>query len=381
MVALDSNQLQYRKLAREFAEREILPSLKTSDGSNTVSNALLEKVRALGLINVRIPEEYGGLGLKTIDACIIAEEFAAADSSIATSIEASELASSILLCLATAKQKHCFLNELASTTGFAGLALDCPDDPTALTLQVVSHQEEYVLNGRCNAVINARIADLVFVLARFSHLETPSLEEASGNWAAFIIPTKKLPGIKVLDSNRPLGNGSLDIAVVEFDNVKVPRENRLQFTDSLKALWQAVSYGNFPIIASGCIGIARSAMLHAIGYAKERIAFGQPIAKHQAVSFILADMSKDIEAARQMTWQAALAADLGKEDTILANSCKAFAQEMVMKVTTEAVQVLGAYGYCREYPTERLMRDAAFYQLVCGNSRQLQGNIGKGLLS
>ncbi len=381
MHKLSANQLQYIKLAREFTEREMG---QTSAISKVSAKVLLEKLRALGLINIRIPEQYGGLGLKTIDACIIAEEFAAGDSGIAASIEASELASTILFCFASASQKDHLLKNLAETNNFAGLALACETKVEALTLQAVQSQDDFVLDGKSHAVINAHIADWIVVVAQFAHPENSRPDRAANNWGAFIIPigaTTSLPGIRIANSNNYLGKEAADIALVEFNNVTVAKTNRLQVTDNLKALWQAISYQNYPIIAAGCVGVARSAMHHAISYAKQRWAFGQPIANHQAVSFLLADMAKDIEAARLLTWQAARAADQGATDPILSNSCKAFAQEMVIKVTTEAVQILGAYGYCREYPTEKLMRDAALSQLLCGNSEELKGELGKTLLS
>jgi len=382
--SLSSDQLQYRKLAREFVEREILPAVASSHTNNIEPKALLEKLRALGLVNVRIPENFAGLGLKTIDACLIAEELAFGENSLASSFEASELASTALLNFASHEQNNRFLRTLASTTDFAGLCMPCENDCLELTLQAVQSHEDFILNGQCNAVINGRAANWIFVVARVSQAQQSSSREAKSSWAAFIVDlsaTTASPGIKIGSSHKFLGKDGADIASVEFDNVAINKINQLSVPVSLKTFWQELSYQNFPIIASGCVGVARSAMYHAIRYAKERVAFGQPIASYQAVSFLLADMAKDIEAARQLAWRAALAADQGAKDPVLANSCKGFAQEMVMKVTTNAVQILGAYGYCREYHTERLMRDAALYQLLCGNSHDLKSEIGQILLS
>jgi alkylation response protein AidB-like acyl-CoA dehydrogenase len=375
MNGLNSIQLEIQKLARQFVQREMRVSPSSS------AKLLLEKLGALGLINVRIPEKYGGSGLKTIDACIITEELASADSGLGASILASELACSILLCSIETPQKENLLLSLAKTSSLAALSLDTQQVHTIATLQAVQLQDEFVLNGRCLVVMNAHLADWLIVIARLSG-EVENTKISADGWISILVPlssTENQPDITIIDSTSVLGRDAKYFASVNLNNVKVAKSNLLIFSGSIKSMWQKISFQAFPIIASACIGLAKSSLNHAIAYSKERLAFGQPIANHQAISFMLADIAKDIEAARQMTWQAALSADCGYEDIILANSCKAFAQEISLKATTEAVQILGAYGYCREYQTEKLMRDAAQLQILCGDNHQLKSTIGKSL--
>jgi acyl-CoA dehydrogenase len=382
-LELTAEQLDYQRLAREFARAEMAPNAGKFDKGDQIPMEILKQLASLGLVNLGIPQEFGGLGLTTFEACIVAEELSWGCSGIASASEASELALTPLLMFGSQEQKHNFLAPLAAKSGFAGLAFD-DFQHQEKSLLAVPHAQGYRLSGTAIHVLNAHIADWLFLQAQIvdASKQMNKTDKTGKRWGAFIVPNN-LPGFKVLERRTLLGRRAADLAVIECQDVNLPSNLQLKLPDSMntQTFAQACARRNFPIIGSGCTGVARSALEHAISYAKERKAFGKPIAQHQGLAFMLADMAREVESSRLLALKAAIACDRGVDHPLLTLSCKAFTSDAVAKVTTDAVQIFGGYGYTREYPVEKLMRDAKVYQLVAMSSETVKTELGKAILA
>lgn len=380
-LKLDAEQLEYRNLAGEFARRDLQPVSARFDTTDAIPHEILRKMQALGLVSVRIPEASGGLGLATVDACLIAEELAFGCSGIASFAEASELACLPVILAGTAKQAETLLAPLTTKPGFAGIALSDFEE-SGMTLNAVQTAEGYLVTGTIETAINADIAEWVLIQAQMQNQvkETKRAGKSEDDWALFCLPTS-LPGVQIRRLPPPLGRRAGTLSSVSVDKVLLTDEHRLHWQGGKRDFLKTFKQYNYPIIAAGCVGLARSALKHAIEYAKQRRAFGKAIAEHQAVAFMLADMGRAIESARLMTVRAGKAADSAKDSAALASAAKACAQDMAMSVTTDAVQIFGGYGYTKEYPVEKLMRDAKVYQIFFGGSEGIKGELGRTLMA
>jgi acyl-CoA dehydrogenase len=378
--SLTPEQLEYQRLAREFASRELSTQAQKYDTDSKVPIELLKRMQSSGLVNVRLPELCGGIGLKTLEACLIAEELASGCSGIASASEASELAIMPLILFGSDQQKRAMLSPLASESGFAGLFSGCCAG-TGMPLRAVHKADRYVLDGTIDGVINANIAEWFLVEAEIFEVEHAAIDPrvGRGTWSAFCLPSKT-SGLSLLASPVNLGRRACDLASVTCSGVELAERHRIRFSGDRHSFANQVSCYNSPVIAAGCVGVAKAALTHAIAYAKERHAFGKPIAEHQGLAFMIADMARMIEAARVMVLRAARACDSGWGNPNLAEAAKAYAKETAMLVTTDAVQIFGGYGYSREYPVEKLMRDAKVYQLFAGTDESIKGNLGRHLL-
>ena len=391
-IALTAAQLEYQKLAREFSEKQIAPAALACEDNAEQRLLIIKQINSLGLTNVGIPEAFGGLDLSTLDACIIAEELAYGCCGISSASEASELAITPLLLFGSVQQKENFLRPLAQKPGFAGLALDHSTISGALhasvgecnaPLQAVPCADGFTLTGTMEMAVNAHISEWLFVKVPIYEGKPSGKQQADTHqWEAFILPTN-LSGLKIIPRNTLLGRRACDLASIECDAVQISNELRLDTAGHLvnRADWElALSIRNFPIVAAGCVGVARRALELAISYAKQREAFGKPIGHHQGVAFMLADMAREVEAARLMTLKAAVACVGGYENSTFALSSKAYAQDIAVKTTIEAVQILGGYGYTKEYLVEKLMRDAKVYELFYGTSEPIKAFLGSAAL-
>jgi len=379
---LHDEQLQFQKLARDFASREIAPCAEAADRAARLPDGLIDKIKELGLVNVRLAEEFGGLGLSTLDACVIAEELAAGCSGIASATEASELALTPLLI--DPGGNNDLLTEIGQNVSLLGLSVDRDADIEAGGLTAIARDDGFSLSGTCQSVRNATIADWIFVIAETGEIAPPATSSSKSKQLVGLYIQNRVKGMDTKPHQSTLGRRAADVAAITFKDVYVEKRHSIDFGNDSAQFLGAIARLNDPIVASGCVGVARSALNHAVKYALERRTFDQPIAQHQAVAFMLADMKKDVEAARQMTERAAMAADSGASAELTANlhaACRAYAQEMVINVTTDAVQVYGGYGYSREYPVEKLMRDAKVYDLSGRTALKLKGDLGRLLLS
>jgi len=380
---LQDQTLQFQKLARDFASREIGPRALAADRDARLPDGLIAKIKELGLVNVRLAEEFGGLGLSTLDACVIAEELAAGCSGIASATEASELALTPLLLDTDSKPKE-LLTLIGQNVSLLGLSADTEADIFEGRVTAVPRDDGYSLSGTCQSVRNATIADWIFVIASVQKVVSPEIPAQMPKQLVGLYLQRGVKGMETKPHQFSLGRRAADLATVTFKDVFIETGHAVGAGEDPSEFLKAIARCNDPIVAAGCVGVARSALDHAVSYALERRTFDQPIAQHQAVAFMLADMKKDVEAARQLTGRAAMAADLATEAELTANlhvTCRAYAQEMAVNVTTDAVQVFGGYGYSREYPVEKLMRDAKVYDLSGRTALKLKGDLGRILLS
>ena len=363
--SLSDDQRQLQEMAQKFAREEIMPRAEHHDRTGEYPRAIAEKAWKLGLMNTHIPSEYGGAGLGVLEGCIITEELAYGCTGVCTAMEANTLAAAPVIVAGSDAQKKEFLGRLSAEPLFAAYCVTEPgagSDVSGIRTLAKKVGSDYEITGAKLWITNGSVANWYFVLA----YTDPALKHKG--MSGFIVPADT-PGITVGKKEWNLGQRASDTRGITFDAVKVPAHLRLgQEGDGFKIAMQAFDHTR-PAVAAGAVGLARRAMDEAVNYAGVRKAFGQAISQFQAVSFMIADMAKDIEAARLLVYKAAWTIDQGLRNTRLAAIAKAFAADTVMRVTTDAVQVFGGFGYSQEYPVEKLMRDAKIYQIYEGTSQ------------
>ena len=363
--ALTDEQKALRELAREFAEKEIRPRAAEYDEHSTHPADVIAKAHELGLVNAHIPAEYGGLELSVFDGMLIGEELAWGCSGMATSIVANALGAAPVLIAGTDEQKRRYLVPLVEEPILCSFALTEPNagsDVSGIRTTAVRHGDEYVLNGSKMFITNAGHAAWLVVFA--------STDKSKGHrgLSAFVVPAD-LDGVVVERHLDKMGQRATDTSAIAFQDVRVSAGNRLgEEGDGFKIAMKTLDFTR-PGTAAGAVGVAQAAYEYAVRYAKERVQFGQPIAMNQGVNFLIADMATEIEAARLLVWQAAWLHDQGERATLQSSYAKRFGADTAMKVTTDAVQIFGGYGYMKEYPVEKLMRDAKLFQIYEGTSQ------------
>jgi acyl-CoA dehydrogenase len=365
--ALTEEQKELRGLARTFADREIRPHEAEHDAEMLHPADLIAQAHELGLMNVHVPSEYGGLGLSAFDGMLVGEELYRGCSGIGTSITANGLGASPVILFGTPDQKARWLPPLIEEPILCSFGLSEPgagSDVAALRSTAARESDEYVLNGSKTFITNAGYADWTVVFAKTD----PSAGRRG--MSAFVVEMSS-PGVTIEKHLEKMGQRATDTSAFALSDVRVPAENRLgEEGDGFKIAMATLDFTR-PGTAIGAVGVAQAAYEHALEYAKERVTFDLPIAMHQAVGFMVADMATEIQASRLLCWQAAWMLDhgLGREATLYSSFAKRFAADTAMKVTTDAVQVLGGYGYIKEYPVEKLMRDAKLFQIYEGTSQ------------
>ncbi|MDQ3894546.1 MAG: acyl-CoA dehydrogenase family protein [Actinomycetota bacterium] len=358
-------QRALRALAHEFAEREIRPRAADYDEHSTHPADVLEQAHEVGLMNPHVPEEYGGLGLGAFEGILIGEELAWGCSGIAVSIVTNTLGSAPVVIAGSDEQKRAWLPPLIAEPLLCSFALTEPNagsDVSGIQTTAVRHGDEYVINGSKMFITNAGHAAWTVVFA--------SSDRSGGHrgLSAFVVPMDA-EGVVVEKHLDKMGQRATDTSAIAFQDVRVPAANRLgEEGQGFKIAMTTLDFTR-PGTAAGAVGVARAAYEYAVEYARERVQFGQPIAMNQGVNFPIADMAAEIEAARLLTWQAAWLLDQGERATLQSSFAKCFAADTAMKVTTDAVQVFGGYGYIKEYPVEKLMRDAKLFQIYEGTSQ------------
>lgn len=374
--ALSEEQKQIQSLARDFTRKEILPVAAHHDKTGEFPEAVCRKAWETGLMNVHIPEAYGGAELSCMDACLIAEEIAAGCTGIGTAMEANGLAIAPVVLAGNEEQKKSVLAPMTEELLFAAYCVTEPDagsDVAGIKTRAEKKGDEYIINGEKMWITNAGVAHWYYVLAK--------TDEKAGHRgiSAFIIP-RETKGIEVGKKEINMGQRASDTRSLRFTDVKVPTKNLLGREGDVFKISMGAFDHTRPLVAAAAVGLARSAMELATRYASERRTFGSPIAAHQAINFSLADMDKDIDAARLLAWRAAWLKDAGKKNTREAAMAKVFAADTAMRIATDAVQIFGGYGYSSEYPVEKLMRDAKIFQIYEGTSQIQRMIIGRELL-
>jgi acyl-CoA dehydrogenase len=363
--ALTDEQKELRALAREFAEKEIRPKAAEYDEHSTHPADIIAKAHELGLMNVHIPEEYGGLGLPGFEGMLIGEQLSWGCSGIAVSIVANTLGAAPVLIAGTEEQKREWVAPLVEEPMLCSFGLTEPDagsDVARIKTTADRHGDEYVLNGSKTFISNAGYAAWTVVFAKTDRTK------GHRGLSAFVVPMDA-DGVTIEKHLDKMGQRATDTSAFALSDVKVPAANRLgEEGEGFKIAMRTLDFTR-PGTAAGAVGVAQAAYELAVAYAKERVTFDQPIAMHQGVNFLIADMATEIEAARLLTWQAAWLLDRGKRATLQSSFAKRFAADTAMKVTTDAVQIFGGYGYIKEYPVEKLMRDAKLFQIYEGTSQ------------
>jgi acyl-CoA dehydrogenase len=369
--ALTDEQKELRALAREFAEREIRPQAAEHDEHQTHPVEIVAKAHELGLMNLHLPESLGGPELSAFDGMLVGEELNWGCSGIGTSIGANGLAAGPILIAGTDEQKREWLAPLLTEPILGCFGLSEPgagSDVSGIQTTAVRRGSaaggEYVVNGSKMFITNAGQASWIVCFA--------STDRSQGHrgLTGFVIPMDA-EGVTIEKHLDKMGQRATDTSAVAFQDVVVPAANRLGGEgDGFKIAMQTLDFTR-PGTAVGAVGVAQAAYELAVDYARERVQFGTPIAMNQGVSFLVADMATEIEAARLLTWQAAWMIDqgYGRKATKYSSFAKRFAADTAMKVTTDAVQVFGGYGYIKEYPVEKLMRDAKLFQIYEGTSQ------------
>ena len=373
---LTQEQVALQDMARKFATNEIRPKAVEYDHASKFPEDIFEKAFGLGLMSGFIPEECGGLGLSALDSCIIEEELAWGCTGITSSMTCNGLALTPVLVAGTDEQKKKFVAPFAEKLQYASFCLTEPgagSDAGGIATTAKKEGDSYLLNGRKCFITNGSHASQYTVFA--------STDRSKGHkgLSAFVVP-RSLPGVSVGKKEDKMGQRASDTADVLLEDVKVPAENLLgKEGEGFKIAMIALDYAR-PTVAAFAVGVARAAFELAMQYSKERVQFGVPIAMNQAIHFLLADMAMEIEAARLLTYKGAWLLDEGKRNTKESSFAKAFASDLAMRITTDAVQIFGGYGYMRDYPVEKLMRDAKLLQIYEGTSQIQRMVIAKEIM-
>jgi len=365
--ALTDEQKALRDLARRFAEKEIRPKEREYDEKMQHPADVIAKAHELGLMNLHVPEEYGGPGLSVFDGMLVGEELYWGCSGIGTSISANGLGSGPVLGFGSDEQKRIWLTPLLESPILCSFGLSEPgagSDVASLETTAVRDGDEYVLNGSKTFITNAGCAAWATVFAK-----TDPKGGAKG-MSCFVVPMDT-PGVTIEQHLDKMGQRSTDTSAFALQDVRIPAANLIGAEGDGFKIAMATLDMTRPGTAIGAVGVAQAAFDHAKAYAVERVTFDLPIAMHQGVNFMIADMATEIEASRLLCWQAAWMLDqgYGRKATLYSSFAKRFAADTAMKVATDAVQVFGGYGYIKEYPVEKLMRDAKLFQIYEGTSQ------------
>jgi acyl-CoA dehydrogenase len=374
---LTEEQKDCQKLVRDFAQKEIAPVAPELDKEQRHSPEIVQKYFEIGLLHYAVPEEYGGAGLHSLDGCLFSEELGAACAGVAACLGGNTLGLTPFLIAGSPGLKEELLTQHTAGANLAAFCLteaEAGSDVASMRTTARLDGDEYIVNGAKCFITNGGVASLYSVFAS----EDPKLGHKG--LSAFMVPADT-PGVSRGKKEDKMGQRSTDTRDVIFDNVRIPARYRLgQGHDGFKIAMMTLDESRAGVGAAA-VGIARAAMEAAIAYAKQRIQFGRPIATQQAIQFMLADMAIKVQAARFLCWHAAWLHDNGQRNSKESAIAKCFAGDAAMQVTTDAVQVLGGYGYMKEYPVEKYMRDAKLHQIFEGTNQIQRLVIARQLLT
>ena len=362
--SLTEEQIALQEMSREFAEREMKPKASKYDKGDEFSEDVMKKAFEVGFLTCTIPKEYGGGGLSDVDTVIISEELSAGCAGMYTTMMVNALAYTPIIRFGTDEQKKKYLTPQTEKLSFAAFCLterEAGSDAGSLKTKAIKQGEEYVINGSKCFISNGGIASMYTVFA----LTDPG--KGARGMSAFIVP-RETPGIIIGKEEDKMGHRASNTVELFFEDVKVPAENILAkegmgFIIAMRTL----DHTRAPVGAAG-VGVARAAMEYAIEYSKTRIQFGKPVALYQNTAFKIAQMATEIDAARQLVWRAAWMMDQGMPCGKESAMAKMYGSDIAMKVTTDALQIFGGYGYMKDYPMEKLMRDAKLLQIYEGTN-------------
>jgi len=362
---LDDELLTLQQTARRFADEEIIPVAAKFDVSGEFPMEIMRKAWELGLSHTFIPEEHGGVGLSILGSCVAVEEVSRGCSGMTTSMISHDLGLTPILVGGSEDQKREWLAPCAEEFKIFAFCLSEPgagSDVAGLQLHAEKDGDNYILNGTKAWITNGGVADIYTVFA------TLDRSTRHAGICAFVVG-RDTPGLTPGKKEDKMGQRASDTCVIHFDNVRVPTSQLLGAEGEGFKIAMATLDRTRPLIGALATGIARRALEESLAYAAERKAFGQPIGEFQAVQFMLADMAKDLEAGRLLTYQCAWLLDQGRPASKQSSMAKCFATDSAMRATTDAVQIFGGNGYTKEYPVEKLMRDAKLMQIYEGTNQ------------
>ncbi|MEM7434425.1 MAG: acyl-CoA dehydrogenase family protein [Myxococcota bacterium] len=362
---------------RRFTKEKIIPVAAAADKTHEFPNDVFKEAWELGLVGPNIPEEYGGPGLTEVDNVLLTEELAYGCTGIQTSMTANTLAATPILIAGNEEQKKKYLGMLTSEPVFASYAVTesvAGSDSAGIQTRARKDGNDWIINGEKIYITNGAWARWYVVFATVD----PSLRH--GGIMGFIID-RDATGVSVGKTEDKLGQRASNTAVINFEDVRVSSANVLAEQGHGFKLAMQTFDRTRPDIGAGACGLMRRAMEESIAYALERKTFGVPIAEHQMVQAMIAEMGIRYEATRLLVWKAAWQVDQGGRNSLVASYSKAFGADSAMQVATDAVQVFGGNGYITEYPVEKLMRDAKILQIYEGTSQIQRMVIAKNLFA
>ncbi|MGW4718787.1 acyl-CoA dehydrogenase family protein [Nocardia sp. NPDC004260] len=374
-LELSGEQKAARQLAADFVDREITPHAARWDRDEQVDRSIVARLGELGFLGLTIPEQYGGSGGDHLTYCLVLEELGRGDSSVRGIVSVSlGLVAKSIHHFGTEEQKQTWLTRLVAGEALGCFALTEPgtgSDAAQLRTRAVRDGSDWVLSGTKMFITNGTWADVALVFARTGG-------EGHRGISAFLVPTDS-PGFSAREIHGKLGLRGQATAELALDGVRVPDSARLHaegkgFTVAMAAL----AKGRMSV-AAGCVGLAKACLDAAVGYATQREQFGKPIAAHQLVQELLADIALDVEAARLLVWRVADLVDRGEEFALASSQAKLFASEAAVRAADRAVQVFGGYGYIDEFPVGKYLRDAKVMTLYEGTSQIQKLLIGRAL--
>lgn len=370
-------QKMIRETAREIALKKIKPVRAELDEKGEFPHEIMKELARADLLRVFIPEAYGGMGGGITEMCLVTEEICRVCPGVGTTYGANGLAAMPILIVGSEEQKKKFLPRIADGKAFAAFALteaDAGSDASSIKTTAKEVEDGYVINGTKQFITNGEVADIYSVVV----LTDPG-KGARG--ASIIVVEKGTPGFDFGKEENKMGIRSSKTTQLIFNDCKVPKENLLGKRGTGFIIAMRTFDRTRPGVAAQAVGTAQGALDEALEYAKERKQFGKPITQFQGLQFMLADMATQVEAARALVYATARMIDAGAKDTAKESAmAKMFASDIAMEVTTDAVQIMGGYGYMKEYPVEKFMRDAKILQIYEGTNQIQRTVIASALI-
>ncbi len=362
---LSDDEKGIQATARKFAREVVRPKAAHLDETSTFPKDIIKTGWELGLLNMTISPELGGVGLSHLAQAVVAEELAWGCAGVATSMIANDLALLPIILGGTKEQHERFVKPFTEKFLLTSFGLTEPgagSDVAGLTTTARREGDFYIVNGQKQWITNGEYAD------QYSLFCTTDRTKRHKGLMCLVVEGRP-KGLTVGKHENKMGQRASNTVTLNFEDVKVPVANRIGNEGEGFSIAMATLDNSRPLTAMFAVGIARAALEHAIDYAKGRQQFGKPIADYQGIQFMIADMAKDTHAARLLAYQSAWMLDAGQKNTLVSSYGKCFAADTAMRVTTDAVQVFGGYGYSKEYPVEKLMRDAKLVQIYEGTSQ------------
>jgi acyl-CoA dehydrogenase len=378
MIGFDLTEEQQGliKSARDFTRAQIIPVAGELDESGAFPKDLFKQAWELGFANCEVPEAYGGLGLSCVDHCLVLEELAYGCLGVETTFAANMLGAMPLIIAGTEEQKSKYLGMLTSEPIHAAYGCSEPDagsDVANISTKYEQHGDDYVITGQKRWITNAGVARWFTVLAT----KDKSLKHKG--ITCFVVDADA-PGVQIGKKENKMGQRCSNTCDILFEEVRVPKSAIVGGEGNGFKVAMKTFDRSRPWIAAGAAGVMRRALDESKAYSLERKTFGVPIAQHQGIQFMLADMAVKYEATKLLLLKAAFQVDQGKLDSVISAYAKVFGADSAMQVTTDAVQIFGGYGYTKEYPVEKLMRDAKLLQIYEGTSQIQRIVIARNLL-